>query len=115
MAFAFAGVHVEVRHVTLQAASLALGAATLWFQGSLVWKEFFWGLLGIGFIGALNFTVSFALALWTALRARDLSGRARRRLWLEILKAFNRNPGRFLLPPRRGATLDSRVPGDSHA
>lgn len=115
MAFAFAGIHAEVRHVTLQAASLALGAATLWSEGVLVWKDALWGLAGIGFIGILNFAVSFALALWTALRARDLSGRASRRLWLEILRAFNRNPGRFLLPPRRGATLDSRVPGDSHA
>jgi site-specific recombinase len=115
MAFAFAGVHTEVRHVTLQAASLALGAATLWSEGALVWKDALWGLAGIGLIGILNFAVSFALALWTALRARDLSGRASRRLWLEILRAFNRNPGRFLLPPRRGATLDSRVPGDSHA
>ncbi|GLH66596.1 hypothetical protein [Geothrix edaphica] len=115
MAFAFAGIHAEVRHVTLQAASLALGSATLWFEGTLAWKEVLWGLFGIGLIGVLNFAVSFALALWTALRARDLSGRASRRLWLEILKAFNRNPGRFLLPPRRGATLDSRVPGDSHA
>lgn len=115
MAFAFAGIQVEVRHVTLQAASLALGAATLWFQGDLVWKEALWSLLGIGLIGVMNFAVSFALALWTALRARDLSGRASRRLWWSILMAFNRNPGRFLLPPRRGATLDSRLPGDSHA
>ena len=115
MAFAFAGIHAEVRHVTLQAASLALGSATLWFEGTLVWREVCWGLLGIGFIGVLNFAVSFTLALWTALRARDLSRRDSRLLWLEILKAFNRNPGRFLLPPRRGATLDSHVPGDSHA
>lgn len=115
MAFAFAGIHVEVRHVTLQAASLALGAATLWFQGVLAWKEVLWSLLGIGLIGVMNFAVSFALALWTALRARDLSGRASRRLWWNILRAFNRNPGRFLLPPRRNATLDSRLPGDSHA
>ncbi|WP_243321113.1 site-specific recombinase [Geothrix sp. SG200] len=115
MAFAFAGIHVEVRHVTLQAASLALGSATLWFHGSLAWSDVLWSLLGIGLIGVMNFAVSFALALWTALRARDLSGRASRRLWWDILRAFNRNPGRFLLPPRRDATLDSRLPGDSHA
>ncbi|HEY3401371.1 MAG TPA: hypothetical protein VGK03_12140 [Geothrix sp.] len=115
MAFAFAGIPMEVRHVTLQAASLALGSAALWFEGALAWKEVLWGLSGIGLIGVMNFTVSFALALWTALRARDLSGRASRRLWLEILKAFARNPGRFILPPRRSATLDSPASGDSHA
>jgi site-specific recombinase len=115
MAFAFAGIHLEVRHVTLQAASLALGSATLWFEGALGWNDVLWSLLGIGLIGAMNFAVSFALALWTALRARDLSGRASRHLWLEILKDFNRNPGRFLLPPRRSATLDSPAPGDPRA
>jgi site-specific recombinase len=100
MAFAFAGIHVEVRHVTLQAASLALGAATLWFQDALAWPDVLWGLVGIALIGVMNFAVSFTLALWTALRARGLSGRASRQLWLEILKAFNRQPGRFLIAPR---------------
>ncbi len=97
---AFAGIHLEVRHVTLQAAALALAAASLFIQGAHPWSALAWGLLGIGLIGILNFTVSFALALWTAIRARDLDGRASRRLWIEILKAFNRKPGRFLgLPP----------------
>jgi len=115
MAFAFAGIHLEVRHVTLQAASLALGAASLWGQNALAWRDVLWGLLGIGLIGVMNFTVSFALALWTALRARDLGGRARRSLWWGILKAFNRQPGRFLLAPKTGDTLDSPHPGDDHA
>ena len=99
---AFAGLHLEVRHVTLQAASLGLAAASLFFHpDALLWREVAWGLLGIGLIGTLNFTVSFALALWTAIRARDLDGRAARRLWLQILKAFNRQPGRFLgAPPK---------------
>lgn len=99
---AFAGIHLEVRHVTLQAASLGLAAASLFLQqGALPWGELAWGLLGIGLIGVLNFTVSFALALWTAIRARDLDGRASRRLWIEILRTFNRQPGRFLgAPPK---------------
>jgi len=115
MAFAFAGIHLEVRHVTLQAASLALASASLWAQGALSWGEVLWGLLGVALIGAMNFAVSFALALWTALRARDLRGINSRRLWWGILRAFNRQPGRFLLPPRTGATLDSPHPGDPHA
>jgi site-specific recombinase len=115
MAFAFAGIHLEVRHVTLQAASLALSSASLWAQGSLPWGEVLWGLLGIALIGVMNFTVSFALALWTALRARDLSGGASRHLWWTILKAFNRQPGRFLLAPGTGDTLDSPHLGDDHA
>jgi site-specific recombinase len=115
MAFAFAGFHLEVRHVTLQAASLALASASLWAHGALPWTEVLWGLLGVALIGVMNFAVSFALALGTALRARDLSGRASRHLWWSILKAFNREPGRFLLAPKSGDTLESPRPGDPHA
>lgn len=115
MAFTFAGIHLEVRHVTLQAASLALASASLWTEGALLWPDVLWGLLGIALIGIMNFAVSFALALWTALRARDLSGRASRRLGWGILKAFNRRPGRFLFAPKAGDTLDSPHPGDPHA
>jgi site-specific recombinase len=115
MAFAFTGIHLEVRHVTLQAASLALASASLWAQGTLPWVEVLWGLLGIALIGIVNFAVSFFLALWTALRARDFSGHNRRRLWWGILKAFNRHPGRFLLAPEASDTLDAPHPGDPHA
>ena len=115
MAFAFAGIHLEVRHVTLQAASLALAFASLWTQGAPPWADAAWGLLGLALIGSLNFTVSFTLALWTALRARDLSGRASRSLWWGILKAFNRQPGRFLLAPKASDNLDSPHSGGPHA
>jgi site-specific recombinase len=115
MVFAFAGIHLEVRHVTLQAAALALAAASLWAHGSLVWVDVLWGLLGVALIGMLNFAVSFALALWTALRARDLTGIKSRRLWWGILRAFNRQPGRFLLAPKTSSTLDTRHPGVPHA
>ncbi len=110
LAFAFAGIHLEVRHVTLQAASLALASASLWDQGTLAWPDVLWGLVGIALIGAVNFAVSFTLALWTALRARGFSGRNRRRLGWGILKTFSRQPGRFLLPP--DASSDHPHPGD---
>jgi site-specific recombinase len=115
MAFAFAGIHLEVRHVTLQSAALALASASLWAQGTLLWADVLWGLLGVALIGTLNFVVSFALALWTALRARDLTGINSRRLWWGILRAFNRQPGRFLLAPKASGTLDTPHPGVPHA
>jgi site-specific recombinase len=99
---AFAGVHLEVRHVTLQAAALALASASLWTHGALPWTEVLWGLLGVALVGVANFSVSFGLSLWTAIRARDLDIRATFRLMLEILRAFNRTPGRFLWAPPKG-------------
>lgn len=115
VAFAFAGIHLEVRHVTLQAAALALASASLWAQGTLSWLDVGWGLLGVALIGGMNFTVSFALALWTALRARGFDGRNSRRLWWGILRTLNRQPGRFLFAPKTSATLDSAQPGGPHA
>jgi site-specific recombinase len=115
LGFGFAGIHLEVRHVALQAASLTLASASLWVQGALPLADLAWGLLGVALIGVVNFSVSFALALWTALRARDLSGQSRRRLWWGILQAFNRQPGRFLFPPKTSATFKSPQPGDPHA
>ena len=102
--FKFAGIPLEVRHVTLHAASLALSAASLFITGAgqLHWGEVAWGALGIVMIGALNFSVSFALALRTAMRARDLGQRERARLWAALRKAFRQQPGRFLARPRDG-------------
>jgi len=74
VAFAFAGLHVEVRHVTLNAASLALCAV----QDTPAWGDIAWALAGIPIIGACNFGVSFHLALRTAMRARAETPRARK-------------------------------------
>ncbi len=100
VAFAFMGLPVEVRHVTLSAASLALCAAQAFAApGPAPWKGLAWGLAGIAGIGVANFGVSFALALRTAIGARgvDRAGREglRRMLW----SAFREKPWRFLGPP----------------
>ncbi|HLO67857.1 MAG TPA: hypothetical protein VK188_12610 [Holophaga sp.] len=94
--FAFAGIHLEVRHVTLNAASLALCAV----QDSPRWKDIAWALAGVGFIGVCNFGVSFHLALRTAMRARGIEGKAR--LLPVIWRDFLRDPWVYLGPPRDG-------------
>jgi site-specific recombinase len=114
VAFTFAGIHLEVRHVTLQAASLALASASLWVHGSLPWMQVLWGLLGIAIIGTLNFTVSFALALWTAFRARDFNYRVGYSLFWGLLRTLNRQPGRFLLPPKTTVDVDAHQPANHH-
>jgi site-specific recombinase len=98
--FKFAGVGLEVRHVTLSSASLALDASALLSAGELHTGALLWASLGIVFIGALNFGVSFALGLRVALQARGLVAVDRRRLVRGILRAMVRRPGRFLLPPK---------------
>lgn len=107
----FIGIHLEVRHVTLQASSLALDVGSLWRTPAWRWNEVLMGFASIAVIGVCNFGVSFWLSLRTAMRARDLDPRSRRALTWRILKALNAQPGRFLWAPRRGegARMESHV------
>jgi site-specific recombinase len=98
----FVGLPIEVRHVTLQAASLALAASSLYGTAGFHWGEIAWGGCGIVLIAACNLGVSFALALRTAMRARDLGPAERARLWAAIRIAFAADPRRFLWRPRGG-------------
>ena len=67
----FFGIPLEVRHVTLSTGSLALAACTLGFGAPHFWAA----MAGIGCMLTLNFGVSFACALFVALRARGDSPR----------------------------------------
>lgn len=96
----FVGLPIEVRHVTLQAASLALAAGSLFGTEAFHWGDVVWGALGVVLIAGCNLGVSFALALRTAARARDLGPRDRQRLASELRAAFAAEPRRFLWRPR---------------
>ena len=98
--FAFMGLHIEVRHVTLSAASLGLCAAQAMSSGIWPWRELLWALLGILGIGICNFGISFDLALRTARRARGLDKGGLGALRLKITSAFRSDPWRFLGPPK---------------
>lgn len=92
---AFTGIPLEVRHVTLSAASAALALGPGLASGQVPWAAAAWALLGVAFIGLMNFGVSFALSLRLALRARGLAGSGRAlsgRIW----RAFWARPSRFL-------------------
>jgi site-specific recombinase len=97
--FTFMGLAVEVRHVTLSAASLALCAAQACAAGPPPWAALAWGLAGIAGIGVLNFGVSFLLALRTAIDARDVDRKGRDGLRRMLWTAFRANPWHFIGPP----------------
>lgn len=102
LVFAFMGLPIEVRHVTLSAASLALTFLPLAEAGLLHWPQVVLGLCSIGLIGICNFGVSFFLALRTAMQARDLGATERARLRRALRRAFRERPARFLWLPRGG-------------
>jgi site-specific recombinase len=92
----FAGVPLEVRHITLASASLAYDVSALAWSGPLPWGEIFWALMGLAATGLLNFGVSFALGVWLAIRARNLDTTGRRRLISALGRELRRHPARFL-------------------
>jgi site-specific recombinase len=66
-AFALAALPVEIRHVTVSTGSVAIAIAT----GAGTRSEVALAITGVLAIGLVNVVVSFALALWLALRASE--------------------------------------------
>jgi site-specific recombinase len=95
------GLPLDIRHIAFASANLAYALVALDF--ALPWQEYAWGILGVALIGLTNLAVSFALALWVALRARDTAfGRTRELMGL-LWRRFVSAPGRFFVPPARPA------------
>ncbi|MGV3679037.1 MAG: site-specific recombinase [Acidovorax sp.] len=100
----FFGLGLDVRHVTLStgqigAALASLGLPTLHLPG------FWWALAAIPLIGALNVTVSFYLAFSLAMRAQNVSGVDRSRIYAAIRLRLRTAPLSFFIPGRgRSAT-----------
>lgn len=96
MLLSFGGIPLEVRHVTLSAASVALAMGPGLAAGALPWANLGWAFLGVACIGLLNFGVSFALSLRLAIQARGLGDQDRLALGKAIFRAFRKQPTRFL-------------------
>ncbi len=92
------GLPLDIRHIAFSSANL--GYALIGFQFDLPLKAIAWAALGVAAIGLTNLTVSFALALRTAMRARGVQfahgGPLLRALW----RRLRQQPRSFFLPPR---------------
>jgi site-specific recombinase len=96
---AFFGLPLDVRHVTLSFGQLCLAGYALG-PDAVLRPDFLAALGGIGITLAINFGVSFSLALGVALRARDVPLAEVLRLVRLMTARFLREPRLFLLPPR---------------
>ncbi len=96
---AFFGLGLDVRHVTLSAGQLSAAAVTL---GPDVLKLplFWWCVLSILLVGVLNVAVSFFFAFRLALRAHNVTGLDRARLYRAIRTRARQTPLSFFWPPR---------------
>jgi site-specific recombinase len=96
----FFGVPLEVRHVTLSTGQLFAAVAVLGW-GTCLTAAFWLAVAGIAVIGALNLGVSFALALWVALRARGIDKPTQAALNAAVFRRLGREPLSFLFPKRQ--------------
>ncbi|EER61881.1 putative site-specific recombinase transmembrane protein [Acidovorax delafieldii 2AN] len=98
----FFGLGLDVRHVTLSSGQI--GAAT----ASLGWSilhlgAFWWAVATLPLLGALNVGVSFYLAFRLALRAHDVSGVDRSRIYAAMRRRVRNAPLSFFLPARQAS------------
>ncbi len=93
----FFGLPLDVRHVTLSTGQVTAAFAQL--GGDRLWHPATIGLvIGILGIGLLNILVSFSLALFVAIRARNVRGPERHAFFRALVGRVVQSPLSFVLP-----------------
>lgn len=93
----FVGLHLDVRHVTLSSGTL--GAALPVLGIDVLSRPLFWrAVAGLAMIGFLNVGVSFAMALWVAIKARGVNTPQRRAIRQAVFARLRKHPMTFFLP-----------------
>jgi site-specific recombinase len=105
----FFGLGLEVRHVTLSSGQLAAAAASLG-PDLLSQPVFWWCVAGIALTGVLNVGVSFYLAFLLALKAHNVSGVDRGRIYQAIGHRARSRLMSFIWPVRSSVVESSDHP-----
>ena len=94
------GIPLEVRHVTLAAASLGYALDASLLYGQLHGQDALLAFSGIALVGVLNIVTSFVLSFLLAVRARNIAEAESRRFLREVGREFLAHPFSFLLPAK---------------
>lgn len=94
----FLGLPLDIRHIAFAAANL--GYAWVAFDFALPATTLLWAALGVLLIGFTNLAVSFALALWTALKARGVVFTQKRELLRRLWARLRGAPLSFFAAPQ---------------
>ncbi len=94
----FLGLNLDIRHITFASGNLALALYGSSFE--LTFSMIFWGVMGIGIIGFVNFIVSFTLSLGLAFRSRNIPIRELKIIAISIFDLFKYSPYTFFFPPK---------------
>ena len=93
----FFGLGLEVRHVTLSSGQLGVAAATFGLE-VIHNNAFWWAVAMLPLNGAINVLVSFYLAFRMALRAQNVTGVERSRIYAAIRHRLRQSPLSFFKP-----------------
>lgn len=93
----FFGLGLEVRHVTLSSGQLGVAGAALGWE-VVHNPAFWWAVAMLPFNGAINVLVSFYLAFRMALRAQNVTGIERSRIYAAVRHRLLRRPLSFFKP-----------------
>ena len=93
----FFGLPLDVRHVTLSTGQVTAAFAALGGEHFLKLSTV-WIVIGILGTGMLNLLVSFTLALWVAIRARNVRGPELQLFYRALISRLLRSPLSFVLP-----------------
>ncbi|HSH96171.1 MAG TPA: hypothetical protein VK968_18645 [Roseimicrobium sp.] len=93
----FMGLPIDVRHVTLGAGQLTAAIFTLGMT-SLTSMAFWLATVGVACVGIINVAVSFALAMWVAIRAREVRAPERGAIYRALWRRFRVAPKSFFRP-----------------
>ncbi|WP_226389276.1 site-specific recombinase [Penaeicola halotolerans] len=98
------GLPLDIRHITFSSGNFGIAMASL---GSAVHLyDIISAVLGIIAIGIMNFTVSFSLATFVAIRSRNVNFKETRQLLTRLSFLFFLNPAPFFFPPREKVAVD---------
>ena len=93
------GLPLDIRHVTFVAAFSGYAFSALDFQ--LSYYLLGYALLGIAVVATINLLTSFGLAIYVAMKSRQVRYRHWKAFARELLTSLYRQPGKFLLPPKK--------------
>ncbi|MFC3417770.1 site-specific recombinase [Algoriphagus hitonicola] len=92
------GLPLDIRHITFSSGNFGLAVASI--GDRLNDYQVFMSILGIFFIGLMNFLVSFSLAIFVAIKSRGVNFKETRKLIRTIFVWFLYRPAEFFFPPR---------------
>lgn len=94
----FIGWNIDIRHITFSTGNFAVALVGLDFKVTIY--DIAMSILGIVGIGIFNFAVSFGLALFVAIRSRNVNFQDTRYLIGMVWRHFMNNPLDFVRPPK---------------